>query len=259
MIKVMVGGANGKMGSQVCKSIMMEDNLELVAAVDINGVGNLIDDIEIKDASNIKDIFKYLRPDVYVDFTSPDATIRNIKIAIEKGVKNLVIGTTGFSKEQEEEIANLVTGKVTAVISPNFSIGVNVFWRIIEEAAKYLNGYDFEIVEIHHRYKKDSPSGTANKIYNILCNVTGKKVPKYGREGFSERGEEIGIHSVRLGDVVGDHTVFFGGDGERLEVTHRAHSREAFASGVIRSINWLFETKRDEKIYSMTDVLGFFR
>ncbi|HIH40291.1 MAG TPA: 4-hydroxy-tetrahydrodipicolinate reductase, partial [Halobacteria archaeon] len=256
MIKVMVGGAGGKMGSQICKSVMKEDGFELVAAVDINGVSNTIDGIEIKDAGKIKEIFRDLRPDVYVDFTTPAATIRNMTVAVDEGVKNLVIGTTGFSNDQEKEIKQIVADKVTAVISPNFSIGVNVFWQIIEEAAKYLNGYDVEILEIHHRYKKDSPSGTANKAYQIICDVVGEKVKKYGREGFSERGDEIGIHSVRLGDVVGDHTVFFGGDGERLEITHRAHSREAFASGVIRSIYWLFETERDKKIYSMADVLG---
>lgn len=256
MIRVMVGGANGKMGAQICRSVMKEDDLKLAAAVDIKGVGNTIDNIEIKDAGNIREIFKNIKPDVYIDFTTPDATVDNIRIATEEGVKNLVIGTTGFSKDQEEEIEHLVRGNVTAVISPNFSVGVNVFWRVIGEAAKYLNGYDVEIVEIHHRYKKDSPSGTANKAYRIICDVTGEKDPKYGRKGFSERGNEVGIHSVRLGDVVGDHTVFFGGDGERLEITHRAHSREAFASGVIRSIYWLFENKRDKTIYSMTDVLG---
>lgn len=256
MIKVIVGGANGKMGSQICKSVIKEEKLELVGAVDINGVGNRIDGFEIKNADDLKEIFEEIRPDVYVDFTTPDATINNMKIAIDNGI-NLVIGTTGFSKEQEKKIEHLVTGKVTAVISPNFSVGVNVFWRIIEEAAKYLNGYDVEIAEIHHRYKKDSPSGTAKRAYKIICDITGEKTPKYGREGFSDRGEEIGIHSIRLGDVVGDHTVFFGGDGERLEITHRAHSRDAFASGVVRSIYWLFGSKRDKKIYSMTDVLGF--
>ncbi|VUT26124.1 MAG: dihydrodipicolinate reductase [Candidatus Methanolliviera sp. GoM_oil] len=255
MINVAVAGANGRMGSLICKDVLEADEVELAVAMDVSGIGEK-GNLKIEDAKMMDKIFREVSPkaDVYVDFTVADAAVENIETASENGV-NLVVGTTGFSKEQEERIERAINGNVSAVISPNFSVGVNVFWKIVKEAAIHLKGYDAEIIESHHRFKKDSPSGTAKKAYDLLCEVWGEREPVYGRSGFSERREEIGMHSIRAGDIVGDHTVLFGGDGERLEITHRAHSREAFASGVLRSIRWLFASEREKKIYTMEDVL----
>ncbi|RZN73618.1 MAG: 4-hydroxy-tetrahydrodipicolinate reductase [Candidatus Methanolliviera hydrocarbonicum] len=258
MINVAVAGANGRMGALICKDVVEANDMELAVAMDVSGVGEKVGDLKIEDARRMDEIFEGLSPkaDVYVDFTVADAAVENIETASRSGI-DLVVGTTGFSKEQKEKIERAINGSVSAVISPNFSVGVNVFWKIVKEAAIHLKGYDAEIIESHHRFKKDSPSGTAKKAYDLLCEVWGEREPVYGRSGFSERKAEIGMHSIRAGDIVGDHTVLFGGEGERLEITHRAHSREAFASGVLRSIRWLSPSEggREKKIYTMEDVL----
>jgi len=252
-IRVAVAGANGKMGSLICRDVLEQDDMSLVAAMDIKGVGKKIGDLEIRDARGMGEIFDEFSPDLYVDFTVADSSVKNIETASEKGI-NLVVGTTGFSKEQEERIRRAVEGKVSAVISPNFSLGVNVFWRLTKEAASHLKDYDVEIIEAHDRLKKDSPSGTARRTYEIVCEVLGERKPVYGRSGSGERGEGIGIHSIRAGDIVSDHTILFGGDGERLEITHKAQSWEPFSSGVLMSIRWLSKG-REKKIYEMEDVL----
>ncbi|HDN73888.1 MAG TPA: 4-hydroxy-tetrahydrodipicolinate reductase, partial [Archaeoglobus sp.] len=150
--------------------------------------------------------------------------------------------------------------KVPTVLSPNFSIGVNVFWRIIELTTKYLYDYDVEIVEIHHKHKKDSPSGTALKAAEIIKRVLSEKDKKVElklcREGISPRGNEIGVFGIRGGDVVGEHTVYYFGSGERIEITHRALSRECFANGAIIAVKWINNIEKPG-VYSMNDVLGF--
>lgn len=195
--------------------------------------------------------------DVLIDFTIADASVRNIKVASNNGVK-LVVGTTGFTEKQRREIKESL--KVPAVISPNFSIGVNLFWKLLEFLTPHLPEWDVEIVELHHRFKKDSPSGTALRageiIKKVLEEMDIRREIKLERSGMSLRGDEIGIFGVRGGDVVGEHTVYFFGDGERIEITHRAGSRQAFAGGAIKAVKWVHKIDKPG-IYTMDDVLGF--
>ncbi len=261
VIKVAVAGAKGRMGSQVVKSVLEADNMELVAGFDPSNVGEEIErGIRISSPDAMESVLKEVKPDVFVDFTNATAAVENVKVASRNKVK-LVVGTTGFSEEQLKEMENAIKGNVPAIISPNFSIGVNVFWKLIAEAARHLQAYQYhvEIIEMHHSHKKDAPSGTAVKAAEIIASrlTKGEKKFVYGRQGITgERtDEEIGIHAVRAGDIVGDHTVLYAGKGERLEITHRAHSREAFAQGALKAIEWI-SGKEEARIYSMEEMMG---
>ncbi|MDD5447088.1 MAG: 4-hydroxy-tetrahydrodipicolinate reductase [Methanocellales archaeon] len=253
MIKVAVTGACGRMGSLITKNVLEEDGMELVAAFDVRDVGSDVGGVKVSDAKYVDEVLTKKNPDVLVDFTTASGAVENVISAAEHGV-NLVIGTTGFTPRQQAQMERAIDERVAAVISPNFSVGVNVFWKIIGEAAKHLENYDVEIVETHHRHKKDAPSGTATRAAKIISDALGGKKTIYGREGFCPREDEIGVHAVRGGDIVGDHLVLFAGDGERMEIIHRAHSRQAFASGVLRAIRWVVNSKKG--IHSMEDVLG---
>jgi 4-hydroxy-tetrahydrodipicolinate reductase len=194
--------------------------------------------------------------DVYVDLTSPVAAERNLPAVQRKGL-NYVVGTTGISPQAMERFSSSVRANgSSAVVTPNFSVGVNVFFKTCESLAKALPGYDVEIIEVHHAQKKDAPSGTARKAAEIVAHATNVDKLVYGRQGnVGARGREIGIHSVRAGDVVGEHTVIFAGRKERIELTHRAHSREAFAEGCVMAIRWV-ASRRDGQIHTMNEVLG---
>ena len=258
-MRLAVSGAAGRMGRLVVKKAVEDEEIELVQAFDVVEVGR--DAGELAGVGSIgvrveKDIGK-LNADVLIDFTTPEAAVSNARIAADKGVR-LVIGTTGFSEEQRKEL-EAYCRKVPSIISPNFSVGVNVFWKIVEFAAKYLYNTDVEIFEIHHRHKRDSPSGTAIKIAEIIkekFREMGRNVElKFCREGFSPRGNEIGVFGIRGGDVVGEHTVLFFGEGERVEITHRALSRECFASGAIKAAKWIAKIS-EPGLYTMSDVLS---
>ncbi|MHC1567188.1 MAG: 4-hydroxy-tetrahydrodipicolinate reductase [Candidatus Syntropharchaeia archaeon] len=238
-MRVAISGVSGRMGSLIAKTISESTDIELVAAFDPVGVGEEIYGVKISDPADMDRILSEKNPDILIDFTNPDACVENVKIAVKNGV-NLIIGTTGLSEEQKMEIEREVKEKVVAVISPNFSIGVNIFWKLVRNAGEMLKDFDVEIVEAHHRQKKDAPSGTAVLTGDILKSV----------------GKGVTFHSIRAGDIVGDHTVLFAGIGERIEITHRAHSRMAFVSGVIRAIRWIKGVKKG--IYSMDDVIGAF-
>jgi len=193
-----------------------------------------------------------------IEFTSPEATMIHLKWALGKNVK-MVIGTTAISDAQQAEIK-----KASAVIpicfAPNMSVGVNLLFNLTEQAAKVLSkDYDVEIVEAHHRFKKDSPSGTAKRLAEIVAKTLDRDLEKdgvYGRKGIvgERKDSEIGIHSVRAGDIVGEHTVSFTTLGERIELTHKAHSRNTFALGAIRAVKFLSD--KQTGIFSMADVLG---
>ena len=161
---------------------------------------------------------------------------------------NVVVGTTGFSDEQMIEIKESIEeNKIKAVIAPNMAVGVNVFFKIIENLAKILNDYDIEIIEAHHKHKVDAPSGTAVKAYEIIAEALGRNKDETcvnGRQGIvgARTSEEIGMHAVRGGDIVGDHTVLFAGEGERIEIVHRAHSRQVFVTGAIKSVRYVVES-----------------
>jgi 4-hydroxy-tetrahydrodipicolinate reductase len=196
--------------------------------------------------------------DVAIDFTSPDASVAHAKIAAEAG-KGIVIGTTGLSDSQKGKLAE-VARVIPVVFASNMSVGVNLMFRLAADVAKVLgDDYDVEIVEVHHRFKKDAPSGTAKSLAEAVASATGRDLKRegvFGREGITgERSRrEIGVHAVRAGDVVGEHTLVFGGIGERLEITHRAHSRDTFARGAVRAAAWV--AKQPPGIYDMRAVLG---
>jgi 4-hydroxy-tetrahydrodipicolinate reductase len=258
-MRLAVAGASGRMGRLVVKKAFEED-ISIVQAFDVVNVGK--DAGEVAGIGNIgvkiQNDINELDADVLIDFTTADAAVENIRVAAEKGVR-LVVGTTGFSEEQKKKIEKFCE-RIPAVISPNFSVGVNVFWKIVEFASQYLYNSDVEIVEIHHRFKRDSPSGTAIKAAEIIREVLRSKGKdlnlKFSREGLSPRQNEIGVFGVRGGDVVGEHTVFFFGEGERIEITHRAMNRECFASGAILAAKWIMDVER-AGVYTMSDVLGF--
>lgn len=254
MIKVAVTGALGRMGSLVIGEIKNSLDMELVAGFDIHGAGRpLLGNVFVSEAVDLEKVLARTKPDVLIDFTSASAAVGTVSSAASIGV-DLVVGTTGFSESQLDQMKNAIEGRIAAVISPNFSIGVNVFWKLLAAAATTLKDYDIEIIEAHHNQKKDAPSGTALAAVEVLKSATGTSEVVHGRKGMALRGKEIGVHAVRAGDIVGDHTVLFAGPGERLEIRHQAHSRSAFASGAIRAARWV--VKADPGVYSMSDVLG---
>jgi 4-hydroxy-tetrahydrodipicolinate reductase len=196
--------------------------------------------------------------DVVIDFTNAAASLEHLRSASAKG-RPMVIGSTGFTRGQLDEAA-ILAAAVPCVISPNMSVGVNVMFKMAAEAARLLgDGYDVEIVEAHHRFKKDAPSGTAIKLAQVVARALDRdlgQVGVYARHGMTgERtGSEIGIQTIRGGDIVGDHTIIFASLGERIELVHRAHSRDNFARGAIRAAIWVLDKACG--IYDMSDVLG---
>ncbi|AIS32275.1 4-hydroxy-tetrahydrodipicolinate reductase [Methanobacterium formicicum] len=271
MINVAVTGAGGRMGSMIINTILQQDDMQVVAAIEapntplegrdvgeVMGIGPI--NVPIVGAEKLNETLKDKKPEVLVDFTIAVAAVGTIRTTAECGV-NLVVGTTGFTEEQMESNRNAIeNNKVGAVISPNMAVGVNVFFKIVGELAGILTDYDVEIIEAHHKHKKDAPSGTAVKAAEVIADALNRKLDEvgvYGREGMvGERTpEEIGIHAVRGGDIVGDHTVLFAGDGERLEITHRAGTRQAFVNGVIKAIRYVVNAEKG-KISNMNDVLG---
>jgi 4-hydroxy-tetrahydrodipicolinate reductase len=264
MIKIAMIGACGRMGQKILELISKEkDIFEVVAAIDSSNNRNIGQKVFIEDSfsdliytSNLEEIMEKI--DVAIDFTNPNATMNNLKI-FEKYKKALVIGTTGFNNEQIETIKN-ASQNMPIVLSPNMSIGVNVFFKVLAETTKLLKDYDIEIMEIHHNQKKDSPSGTAMKIADIILENTDRNRNNliFGREGLvgARTKEEVGVHAVRMGDVVGEHTVFFCGNNERVEIAHKAHTRDNFAGGAILAAKWLKNEEKKTGFFDMFDVLG---
>lgn len=270
MIRVAVTGVTGRIGSKIIKTLLKEEDIEIVAAIgspntplegkdvgEVIGVGKM--DVPITGAQKLAEVLKRNKTDVLVDFTTADAAVNTIKISAECGV-DVVVGTTGFSEEQLSEIKEFIEkNKIKAVISPSMAVGVNVFFKIVEDLAKILNDYDIEIIEAHHKHKTDAPSGTAVKAYEIIGDALENKDKNcvFGRHGIvgARTPEEIGVHAVRGGDIVGDHTVLFLGEGERIELTHRANSRQVFVVGAIKALRYVVEAP-EGKISDMGDVLG---
>jgi 4-hydroxy-tetrahydrodipicolinate reductase len=254
MTRIAVAGALGRMGTLIIQEAAKVEGMQLVAGLDAVGAGReLPGGLLVRNASDIEAVLKESRPDVLIDFTIAKAAVENASTAAKMGV-DLVVGTTGLSAEQHSQMRKAIEGNVAAVISPNFSLGVNVFWKLVAEAALALEDYDIEVIEAHHNQKKDAPSGTALATVEAIAAALGEKEIVYGRQGLMPRKKEIGVHAVRAGDIVGDHTVLFAGPGERLEIKHQAHSRAAFASGAVRAAAWV--AGRSPGIYSMADVLA---
>jgi len=261
MTRIALTGALGRMGTLVIQEVARIKDMELVAGLDVVGAGKpLPGGLLVRDASQLEQVLKETDTDVLIDFTIANAAVENVCKAASLGV-DLVVGTTGISPEQHLQMKQAIDGNVAAVITPNFAVGVNLFWKLVADAAAALKGYDYdiEIIEAHHNQKKDAPSGTALATVEAIRRARGEADPSevsdvvYGRSGIMPRGKEIGVHAVRAGDIVGDHTVLLAGPGERLEIKHQAHSRAAFASGAVRAASWV--AGRKPGIYSMADVL----
>ncbi len=258
-MKIAINGANGRMGRLIASIVKDDENMRLVGVMEnpeSDLIGKSFDD-KLKFVGSLKDIGD--KPDVVIDFTIPCATLFLLKDAVDEGIA-IVTGTTGFSQE-EIEILNKASERIPVLFSPNMSLGVNLLFKLVGEAAKVLKDkdYDVEIFEIHHRFKKDAPSGTAVRLAEIVADSMEKSLDKtavFGREGFvgERKKNEIGIFAARMGDVVGEHTVYFATLGERLELTHHATSRETFARGAIVAAKWI--CGKPSGFYSMFDVLG---
>jgi 4-hydroxy-tetrahydrodipicolinate reductase len=196
--------------------------------------------------------------DVWIDFTVPAATVENVKAAVAVGAA-MIVGTTGLSVADKDLIA-AAAKSIPVVLAPNMSMGINVMLKLIADAARILGpAYDIEIVETHHRAKRDAPSGTALRLAEAVAEASGRdlaKTARYDRHGDigPRTDEEIGIQTLRGGDVFGDHTVFFFGQGDRVEITHRASSRDTFARGAVRAALWL--AGKPAGLFDMRDVLG---
>jgi len=263
-VKVAILGCSGRMGRNLIQAAVEHESIELIGGSvreqssfvnfdlgELAGIGSIAQ----KTCINLTDL---LDAEVFIDFTSIESTLENIKWCQQHN-KALVIGTTGFSDEQVELIK--AAGKDMALIlAPNTSVGVNLMFKLLEITAKAIGDYtDIEIFEAHHRFKKDAPSGTAVKMGRVIADTLGRDLSKcavYGREGITaERDREtIGFATIRAGDIVGEHTAYFADLGERIEITHKASSRMTFALGAMRAAFWLSEA--DNGFYDMQDVLG---
>jgi 4-hydroxy-tetrahydrodipicolinate reductase len=263
---IIVCGVGGRMGGAVVRAIAQSADYRLVAAIDKPGSARLGKDAgEISAAGNLAvpvtdQLEPALKPNaVIIDFTNPEASLSFLRAAAKKKSTPMVIASTGFTPRQQSEIKRL-SRRTPTLLSANTSLGVNVLVSLLGKAAKMLgDDYDVEIVEAHHRFKKDAPSGTALALGRSVTEALGRKLDEVavnGRKGIvGARGKkEIALLSVRAGDIVGEHTVIFGGIGERLEFIHRAHSRDTFAHGALRAALWL--VKRKPRLYGMQDVLG---
>ncbi|MBV7317422.1 4-hydroxy-tetrahydrodipicolinate reductase [Shewanella sp. NIFS-20-20] len=264
-VKVAIVGAGGRMGRTLIEAAANHSDISIGAAIErphsslvgidvgeLVGIGKL--DVAI--ASSLDAVVDSF--DVLIDFTSPEASLQHLDWCV-KHDKAIVIGTTGFNGAQKEEISAFAD-KIPVVLAPNMSVGVNLMWKLLELASEVMGEYcDIEIIEGHHRFKKDAPSGTALKMGEVIANTLGRDLETcavYGREGITgERSPQtIGFATIRAGDLVGEHTAMFADIGERLEITHKASSRMTFASGAMRAAIWLAAQGPGE--YDMQQVLG---
>jgi 4-hydroxy-tetrahydrodipicolinate reductase len=251
MAKVVVCGASGRMGQTIGRMVSESPDLKIVGGVDLKA-GTFFGEEQVA-SKDIDQLLVKKKPDILIDFTVAGAAVENVKAAARHNIA-LVVGTTGFTPEQRKIMADAVAGHSPAVISSNFSVGVNIFWQVLREAAQLLKEYDIEVIEGHHRNKKDAPSGTAKTILQILDEEVGTRQKMYGREGMTERKNEIGVHVIRGGDIVGDHAVLFSKNYETITLAHRAYDRAVFASGAILAARWVVGKKPG--IYGMNDVLN---
>lgn len=265
MTRVVIAGASGRMGLSLIKAVALSNKATLIGAVvrpDSLAIG--------KDAGELAGISAMGVPvvsclsqlvddfDVLIDFTRPDVSMAFINHCVQLG-KKIVIGTTGYSDAQKADIRK-VAENIALVMAPNMSVGVNLSLKLLEMTAKVMGDYtDIEIIEAHHRHKIDAPSGTALRMGEVIAKSLGRDLSEcavYGREGNTGARERktIGFATIRAGDIVGEHTVMFADEGERVEITHKASSRMTFASGAVRAAIWLND--KPAGFYDMQDVLG---
>ena len=265
MTRIAITGAAGRMGRNLIGACHQADGLQVTVALEhpdstllgsdageLAGIGRLGVDLGA-DINAVLDDF-----DVLIDFTRPEPTLANLE-ACRKAGRGMVIGTTGFTEVQKQAIA-AAAQDIAVVFAPNMSVGVNLCLKLLDTAARVLgDSVDIEIIEAHHRHKVDAPSGTALRMGEVVAAALGRDLDAcavYGREGHTgERARQtIGFETIRAGDIVGDHTVLFAAEGERVEITHKASSRMTFANGAVRAAAWL--TGRSSGLYDMQDVLG---
>jgi 4-hydroxy-tetrahydrodipicolinate reductase len=265
MTRIAVVGATGRMGLCLMKAAFLHNQTQLTVAIARAGNDSIgknagmlagIGTIDVNVCDDLSD--KINDFDVLIDFTRPEVSMEYIEIC-RKARKKIVIGTTGYSESQKAEITRAAKD-VPIVLAPNMSVGVNLSLKLLEMTAKVMGDYtDIEIIEAHHRHKVDAPSGTALRMGEVIAKTLGRDLETcaiYGREGNTgERDQKtIGFSTIRAGDIVGEHTVMFADDGERLEITHKATSRMTFANGAIRAAIWL--NMRELGLFDMQDVLG---
>lgn len=265
MLRVAIIGAVGRMGKTLVETVQASPQMVLTAAIDrpdssLIGadVGEVVglDKMGIQIVGDINQVLDSF--DVLIDFTHPTVTLKNVEICAEKN-KAMVIGTTGFTLAERAELEE-ASKKIPLVLAANFSVGVNLCFKLVETAARVLgNDVDIEIIEAHHRDKVDAPSGTALRMGEVVADTLGRdlaKVAVYGREGQTgaRTRETIGFATIRAGDIVGEHTVLFAAQGERIEITHKASSRMTFAKGAVRSARWVAD--KPAGMYDMEHVLG---
>jgi len=255
--KVIVCGARGRMGQELVSMIQEEEGWQLVGAVESSTHPEVGMEIfrEIRLTSRLSTVIQ--RDTVIIEFTTPLATLEHLIVAKENHIP-YVIGTTGFKDSEIKQIKK-TSQTIPILLSPNMGVGTNLLFVLIKKIAEVLRDFDKEIVEAHQNLKQDAPSGTAYKIAQVLAQVEGKDLSEilvYGRKGITgkRKKDEIGIHSIRGGSVVGDHTVIFAGDGERLEVTHRSESRRVFARGALIAAKFIVQ--KESGLYDLQDALG---
>ncbi|MFM2275945.1 MAG: hypothetical protein RL211_1817 [Pseudomonadota bacterium] len=261
---VAVAGASGRMGQMLIEAVLVTDDCQLAGALDIAtspGIGADATAFLGRTSGVLiqSDLTKGLQnAGVLIDFTRPEGTLAHLRVCRQLGV-NAVIGTTGFTDAQKEEIA-AASKDIAIMMAPNMSVGVNVTLKLLEMAAKALaTGYDIEIIEAHHRHKVDAPSGTALKMGEVIAGALGRDLKDcavYAREGVTGERDpsSIGFATIRGGDIVGDHTVLFAGTGERIEITHKSSSRATYAQGSLRATRFL--AGRKSGLFDMFDVLN---
>ena len=265
MLNIAVTGAAGRMGRALIAACDLHENTQLSAAIERPGntlVGSDAGDLaglgplNIKVSDNLEHVVDAC--DTLIDFTSPQSTLQNLDTCVKHG-KNIIIGTTGFDDAGKQKI-NEAAKSIAVVFAPNMSVGVNLCLKLLDTAARILgDDVDIEVIEAHHRHKVDAPSGTAIRMGEVVANALGRDLAEsavYGREGITGARDRktIGFETIRAGDIVGDHTVLFAAEGERVEITHKASSRMTFANGAVRAANWL--QHQPAGLYDMQDVLG---
>jgi 4-hydroxy-tetrahydrodipicolinate reductase len=261
MLNLCIAGAAGRMGNAIINEATAKGH-QIVGAIEapnnpiigqtLREAGITNSDMRILGSDRIKEAVQ--RADTYITFTMPTAELINIPIVANLG-KRIILGTTGFTPEQSRQVVNAVSGKVPAVFSPNYSVGVNILFKLAESLRAFPSGYDFSINEIHHTGKKDAPSGTAKKLGEIVANGRGYTKMVFGREGMSPRqAEELEITSLRAGGVPGIHDLIVAGPYEMLRIEHTAFSRSVFAQGAVFAAEWLSK-QNEPKVFSMADVL----
>jgi 4-hydroxy-tetrahydrodipicolinate reductase len=259
-VRLVIAGAGGRMGRALIELVLRSADLRLAAAVEAPGnplIGRDAGEL-VGLPSGVKISSEFAAGDCLIDFTRPEAALAHLEQCLGSGMR-MVIGTTGFSEGQNDRIAQAAK-RIAIVQAPNMSAGVNVAFTLAEMAARTLGeGYDVEIIEAHHRHKVDAPSGTALKFGALVARALGRDLGRHAVHGRSgEVGERdpkaIGFHAVRGGDIIGEHTVLFAGEGERLEITVRSSSRATYAAGALRAARFL--TGKRNGLYDMQDVLG---